>query len=201
MAKKHGSKTMKMPLAGKAIQFKGSLGYIRPPIWRRVVVPDNFTLGQLHNVIQVSMGWQDCHLHSFQFGDVRYASQETSEMGEMDMENEETVLLHRIITRPKQKFTYEYDFGDSWLHELVVEKILPFDPQAKYPVCLGGARACPPEDCGSFPGYMSILEAVKAAKKTGEQKELLEWLGDGYEPERFDLDQVNRRLVGDAMIP
>jgi hypothetical protein len=79
---------------------------------------------------------------------------------------------------------------------VAVEKIVPYDPQAQYPVCLDGARACPPEDCGSFPGYMGILEALKAAKPTTEQKELLEWLPGGYDPERFDLDAVNRRLAG-----
>jgi len=195
MAKKRGPKMIWVPPAEKAIQFKVALRYIRPPIWRRVVLPDNFTLGQLHDVIQVTMGWYNCHLHDFRFGDVHYTSQQASEMGEMDMENEETVFLSRVVTRPKQKFIYEYDFGDSWEHEVVVEKMLLIDPQAKYPVCLAGARACPPEDCGSFPGYCDILEALKAPKKTEEQKELLEWVGDGYDPERFDLDVVNKRLT------
>jgi len=196
MAKKRGPKAIWVPSAEKTIQFKVTLRYIRPPIWRRVVLPDNFTLGDLHDVIQVTMGWQNCHMHAFRFGDVHYTSQQASEMGEMDMENEEAVFLSGVVTRPKQKFIYEYDFGDSWLHEVVAEKILPIDPQAKYPVCLAGARACPPEDCGSFPGYFDILEALKAPKKTEEQEELLEWLGDGYDPEHFDLETVNRRLAG-----
>ena len=178
--------------AKKVIQFKVILKYIRPPIWRRIVLPDNITLGQLHDVIQVAMGWQNCHMHAFHFGDVRYTSQQASEMG---MENEEFVFLGRVIRRPKQKFVYEYDFGDSWLHEIVVEKVLSIDPQAKYPVCLAGARACPPEDCGSFSGYCGILDALKASKKNDDQKELLDWLGDGYDPERFDLEAVNRWLV------
>ncbi len=196
MAKKRGPKVIWVPPAEKAIQFKVALRYIRPPIWRRMVLPDNFTLGQLHDVIQVTMGWDNCHMHAFRFGEVQYTSQAASAMGEMDMENEETVFLSRMITRPKQKFIYEYDFVDSWEHEVVVEKIVPTAPQTKYPVCLGGARACPPEDCGSFPGYMNILEALKAPKKTAEQKELLEWVGDGYDPERFDLEAVNRQLGG-----
>lgn len=196
MAKKKVPKAMWIPPAEKAIQFKVALRYIRPPIWRRVVLPDNYTLGQLHDVIQVAMGWQDCHMHAFRFGDVHYTSQQAFEMGEMDMENEETVFLSRVVTRAKQRFIYEYDFGDSWEHEIVAEKMLPFDPQVKYPVCLTGARACPPEDCGSFPGYCDILEALRAPKKTQDQKELLEWLEDGYDPERFDLETVNRRLNG-----
>jgi hypothetical protein len=196
MGKKRGPKTMWVPSAAKAIQFKVALRYIRPPIWRRVVLPDNFTLGQLHEVIQVTMGWYNCHMHAFRIGGTYYSSESASEMEDANMENEETVFLSRALTRPKQKFVYEYDFGDSWEHEVVVEKFLPFDPQATYPVCLDGARACPPEDCGSFPGYMDILEALKASQKSQEQKDLLEWLEDGYDPERFDLKAVNRRLAG-----
>jgi len=180
--------------AEQAIQFKVQLRYIQPPIWRRVVLPDNATLGDLHAVIQAAMGWHNCHMHSFRIGGVYYTSRSASQMEDMDMENEERVPLADVVTRAKQKFIYEYDFGDSWEHEIVAEKFLPFDPAAKYPVCLGGARACPPEDCGSFPGYMNILEALKAKKPTEEQEELLEWVGEGYDPERFDLDAVNRRL-------
>jgi hypothetical protein len=153
-------------------------------------------LGDLHDAIQVAMGWHNCHMHAFRFGDVQYSSRESSEMEDMDTKDEETALLSRVVTRPRQKFIYEYDFGDSWEHEIVVEKMLPIDPQGKYPVCVAGARACPPEDCGSFPGYFAILEALRATKKTQEQKELLEWLEDDYNPEWFDLDAVNRRLSG-----
>ena len=104
--------------------------------------------------------------------------------------------LAEVVTRAKPKFIYEYDFMDSWEHEIVAEKLLPLDPAAKYPVCLGSARACPPEDCGSFPDYMDILKALSAKISTADQKELLEWVGAGYDPERFDLDAVNRRLQG-----
>jgi len=182
--------------AEKAIQFKVQLCYIRPPIWRRVVLPDNATLGDLHAVIQTAMGWYNCHMHSFRIGGAYYTSRSASQMEDMDMENEERVPLAEVVTRAKQKFIYEYDFGDSWEHEIVAEKFLPLDPAAKYPVCLGGARACPPEDCGSFPGYMDILKALNAKTPTAEQKELLEWVGEDYDPEGFDLDGVNRRLQG-----
>ncbi len=177
-----------------AIQFKIQLRYIRPPIWRRVVLPDNATLGDLHQAIQTAMGWYNCHLHGFRIGGMHYTSRAASKMEDMDMENEERVLLADIVTGAKQKFMYEYDFGDSWEHEITVEKLLPFDPTAKYPACLGGARACPPEDCGSFPGYMDILEALKAKKPTEEQTVLLEWVDEDYDPEHFDPDVVNRRL-------
>ncbi len=196
MAKKQNRKMLWVPPAKQALQLKVALRHIRPPIWRRVVVPDNFTLGHLHTIIQVVMGWENSHMHAFRFGAVEYTSEASCAMGGMGMENEESVFLQRVVSRPRQKFLYEYDFGDSWVHEVVVEKLLPLDPQAQYPVCLAGARACPPEDCGSFPGYFALLEALKASKKTAQQKGLLEWLGAGYDPERFDLDGVNRCLTG-----
>ena len=195
IALKRGPKTTWAPKPEKAIQFKVTLRYIRPPIWRRVVLPDNCSLGHLHDVIQIAMGWFNSHMHAFRFGSVHYSSPDALG-GELDMENENRALLRNVAGKVKTKFMYEYDFGDSWEHEIVVEKFLPFDPAAKHPVCLGGARACPPEDCGGFSGYMDILEALKASKKTAEQKELLEWLGGGYDPERFDADEVNRRLSG-----
>lgn len=190
MAVKRRTKAAKVPT--KAVQFKVSLRSIRPQIWRRVVLLDTATLGDLHGVIQESMGWHNCHMHSFLIGDVYYSSPSPFQMD--DMENEDGVLLADVVTTPKQKFMYEYDFGDSWEHVIVVEKFLPFDPDATYPVCLGGARACPPEDCGGVPGYASILRALTAEKPTKGQKELLEWFGDGYNPESFDLTVINKRL-------
>ncbi|NCC52353.1 MAG: plasmid pRiA4b ORF-3 family protein [Spartobacteria bacterium] len=177
-----------------AIQLKVKLRHLRPPIWRRVVVPDNITLGDLHQVIQVTMGWYNCHMHCFRIGDIEYTSRDASEMGELDMDNEERVPLAAVLTHEKQKFIYEYDFGDSWEHEVVVEKFLPLDPATKYPVCLGGARACPPEDCGGFPGYENILDVLKDENRDEEKEELLEWIGEDYDPELFDLSRVNWQL-------
>lgn len=96
----------------KVVQFKVQLRYIRPPIWRRVLLPDTATLGDLHQVIQIAMGWRNCHMHAFRIGGVYYTDRMASEMDDMDMENEERVLLADIATRAKQKFMYEYDFGD-----------------------------------------------------------------------------------------
>lgn len=197
MTKKRGPKKIWVPPAAQAIQLMVALKHIRPPIWRRVVVPDNFTLGQLHDVIQATMGWHDSHMHAFRVPRRGFGPPLREFGSGLDAaENENTAFVGAVLARKGQKLLYEYDFGDSWEHEVVVEKILPFDPQAKYPVCLDGTRACPPEDCGSFPGYSDILAALKAPKKTEEQKKLLEWLEDGYDPERFDLEAVNKRLAG-----
>jgi len=196
MPAKRGPRTTWSPRAENAVQLKVTLKYIKPPIWRRLLLPDNYTLGDLHGAIQIAMGWGNYHLHAFRIGGIEYTSEEAN-LDELEMEDEDTVLLKTVTKRPKQKFTYEYDFGDSWQHEIVVEKIPPLDPQGKYPVCVAGARACPPEDCGSVPGYYGILEAI-GDPDNPEHKELLEWLGGSYDPEHFDLDAVNRRLRGKA---
>jgi hypothetical protein len=106
--------------------------------------------------------------------------------------DEAQVLLGSLIRRKGQTFSYEYDFGDSWQHEVKVENILPYDPTVALPVCLAGARACPPEDCGSFPGYANVLRALKKAE-TSEDRELRKWV-DCYDPEHFNVEAVNARL-------
>lgn len=193
MSTKRGPRTTWAPRAEKALRLKVTLKYIKPPIWRRFDLPDNYNLGLLHDVIQIVMGWGDCHLHAFRIGERHYASMTANDM--VEMENEAVVILRDVFKRPKQKFSYEYDFGDGWEHEFLLEEIRPIDPKVIYPVCVAGSRACPPEDCGGVSGYYEILEALRH-RKTEEQKELLEWLGKGYDPECFDLDAVNRRLTG-----
>jgi hypothetical protein len=108
------------------------------------------------------------------------------------VQDEDQVLLSTLIRRPGQTFSYEYDFGDSWQHEIKVEKILPYDPGVALPVCLAGARACPPEDCGSFPGYADVLRVLRKAK-TPDDRDLRKWVGL-YDPEHFDMEAVNRLL-------
>jgi hypothetical protein len=101
--------------------------------------------------------------------------------------------LNEILAKRCIKFTYEYDMGDSWLHEIEVEKVGFVEKDVQYPCCTGGARACPPEDCGGFPGYMNMLEAM-ADPKHPEREEMLEWIGEDFDPEAFDMDAVSRRL-------
>lgn len=160
-------------------------------------MPDNLALGDLHYILYPAMGWGGYHLHAFRFGggfgETEYLDAETA----MDSggEDEYSVTLRDVIQRKGQVFSYEYDFGDGWRHAVKVEKIIPYDPLMSLPLCLAGERACPPEDCGSFPGYADILEALKTppSDRTEEQKELLQWAGP-YDPEAFDLAAVNRRL-------
>jgi hypothetical protein len=177
-------------------QLRVALRYIKPPIWRRILVPDNLLLGDLHPLLVCVMRWGGYHMHAFRFGGgfnpIEYSTHDmVMECGPRVLD-EDSVSLNQLIRRKGQTFSYEYDFGDSWQHEIKVEKILPYDPAVALPVCLAGERACPPEDCGSFPGYANILRVLAKAETDGD-RELLEWLGP-YDPEEFDLEEVNRRL-------
>ena len=133
---------------------------IEPEIWRRFVVPADITLDRLHDVIQIVMGWHDYHLHEFIIGKKRYT--EDPEFPEDGLEEEDRYYLVDLIKRKGQKFTYIYDFGDNWEHELVLEDSRYFDPELQAEIeCLEGERACPPEDVGSVPGYYDFCEAVR----------------------------------------
>src|SRR5437016_5684388 len=121
MPKKKAARATSVPPAQYELQLKITLKYIRPPIWRRVVVPDNLTLGALHFVIQITMGWTNSHLHAFQIGLLEYGMPGEDEDGEPSAADDNSVLLRHAIARQGLKFTYEYDFGDGWLHEIRVE--------------------------------------------------------------------------------
>lgn len=176
-------------------QLKVTLQDIDPPIWRRLLVPSTVPLAKLHKIIQRAMGWEDSHLHQFLVGKQIYGTADPDGFG-MDREtlSERTHLLEQVAFRAKMKLLYEYDFGDSWLHEVLVEKVLPAEPGARYPVCLEGARACPPEDCGGPPGYEDLLQALSDPSHP-EHEDIKDWLGDDFDPEALDLVKINRALA------
>ena len=172
-------------------QIKITLNESKPPIWRRLLVPGDITLYRLHRIIQDAMGWWDSHLHQFIVNEVYYG--EPSDDDWYEVKSERRAKLNQIAPSEKDKFTYEYDFGDDWLHTVLVEKILPPDPSQKLPVCIKGKRACPPEDVGGVWGYEGFLEAIKDPKHE-EHESYLEWVGGDFDPEKFDLDAINARL-------
>lgn len=186
--------TRKSSKGSQIYQLKITLQGAKPPIWRRVQVPSNITLDQLHQVIQRAMGWYDGHLHEFEIYGESYG-QPMPDFGEFDLRSEVNVKLNKVITpTEKAKFHYVYDMGDSWEHEILLEKILPSDPEVTYPLCIKGKRACPPEDCGGIWGYAEFLEAVKDPNHP-EHESMLEWIDDDdFDAEAFDLDEVNHRL-------
>jgi hypothetical protein len=175
---------------GTIYQLKVTLKGSNPPVWRRFQVPD-LTLGELHDVLQVVMGWQDSHMHQFVFGGKYYGRSEPGD--DMEVDDEDGVLLSQILTGKKPRIVYEYDFGDDWQHDVILEKTLEPKPGIKYPLCLEGERACPPEDCDGVWGYADFLEAI-GNPKYPEHREMKAWIGGKFDPERFDVEKVNREL-------
>src|SRR5215210_1758614 len=171
--------------ANEVYQLKITLRDVRPPIWRRVLVTDATTLHQLHWIVQAAMGWTNSHLHQF-ISDEEYYSELMLEVDDWgpEVKNEKRVRLSALGLKPKRKFTYEYDFGDSWRHEILVEKVFAPEAGARYPQCVAGKRACPPEDCGGVWGYERFLEVIKD-EDDPEHEEMLEWAGGAFDPEAF----------------
>jgi hypothetical protein len=189
------------PTATKAsaaiYQLKVVLIGSQPPIWRRLQVPGNANLGWLHAVLQVAMGWTNSHLHQFKVGGAFYSNPRhhfAEYEGDPEILDESKVTLQQLAPRAKNTLGYEYDFGDSWEHQITVEKILPPDPAAATSArCLDGARACPPEDCGGVWGYDNLLKIIKN-RKSPEHKRMMEWVGGAFDAETFDVAETNRWL-------
>jgi hypothetical protein len=172
----------------------------RPPVWRRILVPGNLTLGRLHAVLQIAMGWPGGHMHQFRIGGKRYGDMaDEMDDGESLFDGDQDDLtVGRAFKTPRPKVIYEYDFGDSWEHELKVVKVHPPEAAPGFgPECVAGERACPPEDCGGIPGYEHLLE-VLADPQHEEHKDLSAWVAETvegpFDPGRFDRAAVNRDL-------
>ena len=171
-------------------QLKVVLRDVRPLIWRRLLVPTDMTLAQLHHVLQVAMGWSNCHLHQYTIGGEIYG-QPSPEAEYIDHDERKYRLAD--VVGDGGRLRYEYDFGDSWEHDVIVEKMVAADHGVKYPVCLDGARACPPEDCGGVSGYEHLL-GVLVDPQHEEHEELTEWVGGEFDPQVFEVATVNSVL-------
>ncbi len=179
------------PGSGRIFQFKITLRGTKPPVWRRIQVPGEYSFWDLHVAIQDAMGWLDCHLHQFDILD--YGSRQIEHIGFPDDEFllEQVVLpgwevpIARLFTKAKQKAGYLYDFGDGWQHTVLLEKIISPEDGATYPHCTGGKRKCPPEDCGGTGGYSNFLEII-ADPADVEHESTLEWAGGSYDPDDFN---------------
>ena len=179
-------------------QIKVTLRGTKPPIWRRLLVPADMTLEQLHRVLQSAREGEDCHLHEFEIDEERYGPPDPDgwDVGPETL-SERKARLSDVLGDIGAKAIYTYDFGDSWEHRITVEKILPPEAGRKYPVCVAGKMQGPPEDCGGVFGYYELLAVVNDPAHT-EHKHLREWLGKDFDPEAFSMDEVNRRLNGRA---
>jgi hypothetical protein len=177
-------------------QIKVTLRYTRPPIWRRLLVPAGLTLDALHDVLQLATGWDGSHMHDFRIGQKRFGKPDPNDrlMGMDPLGNERTTHLYMVLGKVRAKALYTYDFGDSWEHEIVVEKVLPPEPGVHYPFCVDGKLQGPPEDCGGVPGHYNLLEAIHDPKHP-EHEDLLDWVGGEFDPDAFSVEEVNRRLA------
>ncbi|MBN2379862.1 plasmid pRiA4b ORF-3 family protein [candidate division WOR-3 bacterium] len=177
-------------------QFKITLKDVKPSVWRQVLIPANSTFWELHVAIQDAMGWNDTHLHEFKVKDP--GSGGMHRIGLPDNENEAgretlpgwSVRIDQYFISVGTSANYWYDFGDDWMHIIKLEKILPREKGSSYPVCIGGERACPPEDCGGPWGYAELLEAI-SDENHERHDDILEWLGGGFDPEAFDPKAVS----------
>ena len=179
------------------LQLHISLMYVQPEIWRRLVIPATANFGWLHGVIQLAMGWTNSHLHHFVLGSQRISDPlpyNEDDMGAEPALNEHKTHLHEMGLKAGQIFMYEYDFGDSWLHRITVEPVS--DPKLGNPkkaVCVGGAQACPPEDCGGLPGFENFLAAMKRPKHP-EHKSMKKWYGQPFDADAFSVEETNHWL-------
>ncbi len=176
-------------------QFKVSLTEIDPQIWRCILVPETYSFWDLHVAIQDSMGWSDCHLHAFRFGTER--SRVRTEIGIPDNESFGTIKtlpgweipISEKFNKVGSSCLYEYDFGDGWIHEVLLEGVMLKEKGSRYPQCIDGKRACPPEDCGGVSGYYRFCQIISDPTDE-EYEDMLAWIGDKYDPKYFDSEQV-----------
>jgi hypothetical protein len=182
----------------KIFEIKIELRDVRPAVLRRVQVPGEMSLAELHAVVQVVMGWTDSHLHEFDVDGARYGRPDPDWAAD-EVGDESRVTLFRLIGQGG-RMDYAYDFGDGWSHRLTVEKVLAPEPGVSYPRCVSGRRACPPEDVGGPWGYDEFLAAMTDPAHP-EHAERREWMGGPFDPAAFDLDAVNEELAELAWRP
>jgi hypothetical protein len=185
------AKTVEANGTTNPVSVKVTLRHTKPPIWRRLLVPGDMTLGDLHVAIQAAMGWHDGHLHAFHIADRQYGNPRQVD----DVADETRMTVNRLVKSGIDRFGYVYDFGDSWEHAILIEKTRPKGGDGtSYPACVGGKRNCPPEDCGGPWGYAQLLE-VLADPTHPEHAEQSEWLGRPFDPDAFSVSAADAALA------
>jgi hypothetical protein len=179
---------LRLPVYRLRITLAGS----EPPVWRTVLVSGNQSLKKLHGVIQTAMGWTNSHLHLFATPDRKDIISDP-DFGLDEARDESRTKLRSLVRAVGDRFLYEYDLGDGWVHDIVVEEILAPGEAGHLPRCVGGERACPPEDGGGIHGFHELVEAMGDPSHP-ERARYLEWLGEPFDPDAFDLAETNRRL-------
>ena len=170
-----------------------TLNNVTPAIVRTVVVEDDMTLFELHLVVQIAMGWENCHLWQMEIATRVFADLEIDEY--IEASDSRRILLREIL--PNQvgfEFEYTYDFGDDWEHNIRIDKIQQSDFGRRYPYCLSGENACPPEDCGGARGYENILFLLKNPKHPNYEAYISDGIGEDFDATDFDMEEANSRL-------
>lgn len=175
-------------------QLKVTLLGTDPPVWRRFTIPSGVTLHRVHLVLQEVMGWTNSHLYRFEIGAKEYAEPHPdNEFYELPFRNSKRAKLGQLVREKGARFLYQYDFGDGWMHKLVVEDILEREAGKPDLACLAGDRACPPEDCGGTRGYAEMLEVIGDPDHE-EYLDTMTWLGGRFDPDTFDVEAVDGKL-------
>lgn len=183
-----------------AVQVLVTLDDIEPRIWRRLIVPLDTTLANMHPIIQAAMGWKDSHLHDFEVGGLTYGDTWSLSAERTDDDprvyDAQEVRLRDFSRKPGVTFTYVYDFGDNWRHTVTLEKLVAASPAPKKPSCIGGARCCPPEDVGGTSGYFEFLRVLlaPAPDEKEEHQHLKRWSGGRFDAEKFDLEKTDKAV-------
>jgi len=165
------------------------------PVWRRLLIPAEFRLNQLHDILQAAFGWLNSHLHEFRIGERTFGRPDWQDHfeGEPQPEDEPRVRLQSVFSETGSKAMYVYDFGDNWEHEILFEGQQPREAGKLYPFCADGLGQCPPEDCGGAQEYEHFVRVMQD-RFHPEYRELRRWLGRDFDPDEFSLDRVNRNL-------
>jgi len=195
----------------KIFSFRITLIGTKPSIWRRILVPADYSFFDLHCAIQNAMEWTDSHLHGFAIGQKRTAKPIVIKLpdpeGEDDLWGSEYIderkaKIEDCLGKTVKQCVYTYDYGDNWDHTVLFEKELDADPKQKYPQCIAGKNACPPEDCGGLGGYDHLIEVLNNPKDE-EHDDMLEWLciesPDEFDPAYFDLSEIEFENPGERL--
>jgi hypothetical protein len=176
--------------SGAVCQLKITLQDIEPEIWRRVLIRRTTSLARLHEIIQETMGWQNYHLYEFSIRGERFEAPDPEAIGK----DATAAKLKDLRLEMGESFQYTYDFGDDWCHEILLEDYLPAEQNRLYPACIGGARACPPEDSGGAGRYAELLQILQNPEDP-DFADMMAWVGDDFNPEAFDVQATNRILM------
>ena len=184
------------PPSSKVHHFAVTLQEVEPPVWREIQVPSDYTFWDLHVAIQDAMGWLDYHLHEFEITNPATGDVERIGIPVEDFLDQQPTLpgweaqISDYFSSENAAASYTYDFGDNWLHTVTLKDVLERNPKMRYPRCVAGERACPPEDCGGPWGYEEFLEAIRNPHHE-EHESMLEWAGGSFDPEAFESGDVS----------